>query len=192
MPPLEVTSATSYASPSTHGWRMWTVSVSSRPIGSSAPVNCAKASLTTAWAIVDRVRPVVADRDRDLARLEHRALHRELLRRRAGALGESRPVEQREGADRRDDQDQRDEAEQPGRQAGRALPLQIAVRRRVLAHPLTSKKPCQPSSVNSDWCAWNMNFPAWGKRHSRIPRWPWQSITVSVNSDGVVPVPVGK
>ena len=24
---------------------------------------------------------------------------------------------------------------------------------------MTSKKPIQPSSANSDWCAWNMNVP---------------------------------
>ena len=65
----------------------------------------------------------------------------------------------------------------------------------VAARPsirMTSKNPCQPSSVNSDWCAWNMNLPGWAKRHSRMPRWPWHSITVSVNSDGVFEVPVGK
>ena len=61
-----------------------------------------------------------------------------------------------------------------------------------LHQPLTSKKPCQPSSVNSDWWAWNMNFPGFGKRHSRIPRCPWQNITVSVYSDGSREVPVGK
>ena len=49
----------------------------------------------------------------------------------------------------------------------------------------TSKKPIQPSSVNSDWCAWNMYLPAYGKRISRIPRWPWHSMTVSVYSLGV-------
>ena len=56
----------------------------------------------------------------------------------------------------------------------------------------TSKKPIQPSSVNSDWWAWNMYLPAFGKRISRIPRWPWQSITVSVNSLGSFDDPVGK
>ncbi len=56
----------------------------------------------------------------------------------------------------------------------------------------TSKKPIQPSSVNSDWWAWNMYLPAFGKRISRIPRWPWQSITVSVNSLGSRDEPVGK
>ena len=56
----------------------------------------------------------------------------------------------------------------------------------------TSKKPIQPSSVNSDWCAWNMYLPVCGKRISRIPRWPWHIITVSVNSTGSLDVPVGK
>ena len=46
----------------------------------------------------------------------------------------------------------------------------------------TSKNPIQPSSVNSDWWAWNMNRPVWAKSISMIPRWPWQSITVSVYS----------
>ena len=50
VPPDDVTSATSYASPSTHGWTTLTVAVSSRPIGSSAPLNCANASLTTTCA----------------------------------------------------------------------------------------------------------------------------------------------
>src|SRR3712207_9006889 len=45
-------------------------------------------------------------------------------------------------------------------------------------------RSCQPSSVNSDWCAWNMYLPVYGKRHSRIPRCPWQSMIVSVSSDG--------
>ena len=45
--------------------------------------------------------------------------------------------------------------------------------------------------MNSDWWAWNMYLPAFGKRSSMIPRWPWQSITVSVSSLGVFDVPVG-
>ncbi len=56
----------------------------------------------------------------------------------------------------------------------------------------TSKKPIQPSSVNSDWWAWNMYLPVYGKRISRIPRWPWHIITVSVSSLGCFEVPVGK
>ena len=46
--------------------------------------------------------------------------------------------------------------------------------------------------MNSDWWAWNMNFPVLGKRHSRIPRWPWHCMTVSVSSAGTRAVPVGK
>ena len=34
----------------------------------------------------------------------------------------------------------------------------------------TSKKPIQPSSANSDWCAWNMNVPVCAKSISRTPR----------------------
>ncbi len=97
-------------------------------------------------------------------------------------------VEGDERRERHGDQQQRHEAEHPGRDPAGALDG-LGAR---LHQSLTSKKPCQPSSVNSDWCAWNMNLPAVGKRHSRIPRWPWQSITVSVNSDGSFDVPVGK
>ena len=38
------------------------------------------------------------------------------------------------------------------------------------AHATTLKKPIQPSSVNSDWWAWNMNVPVWVNSISRIPR----------------------
>ena len=54
----------------------------------------------------------------------------------------------------------------------------------------TSKKPIQPSSVNSDWCAWNMYVPASANSISTIPRWPWHCITVSVYSNWSVD-PVG-
>jgi hypothetical protein len=37
----------------------------------------------------------------------------------------------------------------------------------------------------------DMNRPAVGKRHSAIPRCPWQSITVSVSSEARRDVPVG-
>ena len=128
------------------------------------------------------------------ARVDGSSDQSELLGRRTGALGETRAVEQREGPDRRDDEHERDQPEQPGREARRPASRELVLGGGVglAAHHETSKKPCQPSSVNSDWCAWNMNFPGCGKRHSRIPRWPWQSITVSVNSDGVLLVPVGK
>ena len=89
---------------------------------------------------------------------------------------------------RQRDQRQRHDPEQPrGAAGGPALPGGGAAR----LHQVTSKNPCQPSSVNSDWWAWNMKRPAVGKRHSRIPRWPWHSITVSVSSDGFSAVPVG-
>ena len=44
--------------------------------------------------------------------------------------------------------------------------------------------------MNSDWWAWNMNRPVCAKSISMIPRWPWQSMTVSVYSNASV-VPVG-
>ena len=36
-----------------------------------------------------------------------------------------------------------------------------------------------------------MYRPVSGKRSSMIPRWPWQSMTVSVSSLGFFDVPVG-
>ena len=139
-----------------------------------------------------RVGPVVADGERDDAGREHGPLDGQLLGRRAAALAEARPAEHGEGADRGRDQRQRDESEQPGGQRPGAIGVQVASGGAVSLHHATSNWPCQPSSVNSDWWAWNMNRPACGKRHSRMPRWPWHSITVSVSSEGWRDVPVGK
>ena len=103
-------------------------------------------------------------------------------------LAEAGRAEHREQRDRQRDQRQRHQPQQPdGTPRDPARPAGGAAR----LHQPTSKKPCQPSSVNSDWWAWNMKRPAVGKRHSRIPRWPWHSITVSVSSEGVSAVPVG-
>ena len=63
-------------------------------------------------------------------------------------------------------------------------------RRPSLHQSTTSKKPIQPRSVNSDWCAWNMNRPVFVKSISSTPRCPWHCITVSVYSQ-LSPVPVG-
>ena len=46
-----------------------------------------------------------------------------------------------------------------------------------------SKKPIQPSSVNSDWWAWNMNLPGLWNSISMMQRSPWHNITVSVYSN---------
>jgi hypothetical protein len=88
-------------------------------------------------------------------------------------------VEQRRPA-RREDRHRADE-QQERQQRPQAPAAGELVRRRV-HQSTTSKNPIQPSSVNSDWWAWNMNRPAWAKSISMIPRWPWQSITVSVYS----------
>ena len=85
-----------------------------------------------------RVGAVVADVQLDDARAQHGLLDRELLGGRSAPLPESRSVEQRERGDAGDDECEGREPEQPPR------------------HQVTSKKPCQPSSVNSDWWAWNM------------------------------------
>ena len=125
------------------------------------------------------VRPGVAKRQLDLVRLELRLLDREFLDRRPRAVG------QRVVADDRDrdehDGDQREDAagERP---EWNAPP----------GHSCTSKKPIQPRSANSVLWAWNMNSPGYGNFSSRMPRWPWPWMTVSVNSVGVSEVPVGK
>ena len=59
---------------------------------------------------------------------------------------------------------------QPGRAARRASGGRLHDDHRL--HSVTSKKPIQPSSANSLTCAWNMNFPGYGKRSSRMPRSP--------------------
>src|SRR6185503_7485476 len=128
------------------------------------------------------VGTVLAQRQLDHAGLEHGPLDRQLLDRRPAAVAQAGPAEHGEQRHGTRDQQQRDEPEQPRRRRRDALAER--------GHE-TSKNPCQPSSVNSDWCAWNMNLPAVGKRHSAVPRWPWHSITVSVNSAAVGDVPVG-
>ena len=135
-----------------------------------------------------RVGAVVADGQLDDPRLEHGPLDGQLLGGRAAALAEAGRAERDEQPDGDRDQRERDEAVDP---LPRATLEALVAGRGAGLHQVTSKKPCQPSSVNSDWCAWNMKRPAVGKRHSRIPRWPWQSITVSVSSLGFSDVPVG-
>ena len=124
---------------------------------SSAPVNCAKASLTMTWAIDTASGPSLRTVSSITPGLQHRALDDELLDRRAAAVAEAGAAERGERPDRRGDQQQRHEPEQPGGEPPGPAP---ACRRRAPPSALTSKKPCQPSSVNSDWCAWNMNLPA--------------------------------
>ena len=85
--------------------------------------------------------------------------------------------------DRRGQHDNRDQAGNPGGPAPNGCC--------GLHQSLTSKKPIQPSSANSDTWAWNMYLPAYGKRSSRMPRSPWPWITVSVKSRGSSRVPVG-
>ena len=145
-------------------------------------MNCANASLTTACATETASGPSLRTVSSIIARLEHRPLDRQLLGRRPAPLADPGRVQRGEERDPAGDQQQRDEPEEPGGNADGP---------RGGAHHATSKMPCQPSSVNSDWWAWNMYWPGCGKRHSAIPRWPWQSITVSVSSDGVFDVPVG-
>ena len=67
-----------------------------------------------------------------------------------------------------------DEREQHDRHERPQPPPTIAegARRARFHQSTTSKKPIQPSSVNSDWCAWNMNRPVFAKSISMIPRCP--------------------
>ena len=69
-----------------------------------------------------------------------------------------------------------------GSSAQSCQPRRVPVAAPASIYSSTSKKPIQPSSANSDWCAWNMKRPGFGNSSSRIPRCPWQSITVSVYS----------
>ena len=111
--------------------------------------------------------------------LQHGALDGQLLDRRAVAVAEPGTVEQRERADRGGDQRERDQPQQPGGQPAAAGLLAGGGAR---LHQPTSNRPIQPSCANSDWCAWNMNWPLCGNRSSRMPRWPWHCMIVSVNS----------
>ncbi len=130
------------------------------------------------------VRLGVPHRDPDLAGRQLDPADLELVRRRgvrpdqvddlvaAGDHERDRHREQQDGYER---------PEAPGNPAcGRAR----------LHQSSTLKYPIQPSSVNSDWCAWNMKVPVFEKRISITPRWPWHCITVSVYSQ-FSPVPVG-
>ena len=90
----------------------------------------------------DRVGPVVAQGQLDLARVQRRALDRDFLQRRPGALAEPGAAEQGEGADRDRDQGQRDRAQRPGRQAagGRA---------RLAPRPPSGRCPSRPRAARS-------------------------------------------
>ena len=115
----------------------------------------------------------------------------ELVERRrvvADQAGE-RAAARREERDRRDkEEDRRERPEAPAGAPALAPPFPRGLAR---AHQsLTSKKPIQPSSANSDWCAWNMNVPVLWKSISMIPRSPWHCMTVSVYSKWSVE-PVG-
>ena len=126
----------------------------------------------------------VRDADLDLARLELHAPDVELVggRRVAPEQVEERVArrgEERDGADEDEQRHERPEA-----------PAVTPRRDGLRGHYSTSKKPIQPSSANSLWWAWNMKRPVFANSISRMPRSPWQSITVSVYSKWSVE-PVG-
>ena len=59
----------------------------------------------------------------------------------------------------REDEQQRDDGEQPAGQAAGRAGLDVGGRVAGFHQSVTSKNPIQPSSVNSDWWAWNMYLP---------------------------------
>ena len=66
--------------------------------------------------------------------------------------------------DEREQQDRAERPEPPAQRARAGLGAPASISRS------TSKKPIQPSSVNSDWCAWNMNLPGVARTRSRSRR----------------------
>ena len=164
---------------------MRTVSVPSRPISPSAPVNGTNASLTCACAMRTASGPslrTVSSIDPGSSTVRSTASSSTGTPLRSPSPGPSSSGEAPMAATISSS------GTRPSSQAGA---------RRVAGggrfhYSTTSKKPCQPSSVNSDWWAWNMNRPVRGKRSSRTPRWPWHCMTVSVSSTGCSDVPVGK
>ena len=138
------------------------------------------------WALVPIVLLGIRDADADLAGLELDAPHVELvrLRRVRADQADERGARRDVAADCEREQHDRDERPQPPGEVPAPL------RRLRLNQSVTLKKPIQPSSVNSDWCAWNMCSPVCANSISSTPRWPWHCITVSVYSQ-FSPVPVG-
>ena len=128
----------------------------------------------------------VPHEDPYLARPELDASDVELVRRRRRSADEldDAVAERDDDRHREGEADERDEGPEPPCQAAGRLGA------RCRHGSSTWKYPIQPSSVNSDWWAWNMNVPAWANRTSSTPRWPWHCITVSVYSQ-CSPVPVG-
>ena len=128
----------------------------------------------------------VRDADLDLAGLELHPADVELVR-----LGRVRADQADEGRARGDEGAHRQRQEHDRQQRPEAPAGLDPPRRRPRFHQSTTlKKPIQPRSVNSDWCAWNMNRPVFEKSISSTPRCPWHCITVSVYSQ-LSPVPVG-
>ena len=137
---------------------------------------------------LDRIGAVVSQLQLDLARLEHGALHGQLLLRHADAVEPGR-VEQHEQADGNAQHEQRQQAGEPARRPLERLAGGGGGR---LHQSLTPRRsPSTPVPRTRDTWAWNMYLPVYGKRSSRMPRSPWPWITVSVKSRGSRRVPVG-
>ena len=188
--PVELVTPTAIGSSSTQSYGTTIVLERSRP-SVSGPSTRVRDDRVVDRDRRDRqvVRLRVRDADPDLARVELDPADVELVGRRRVVPHE---LGQRVAGGGEGDDDRRRAA--PAGRASRAAsdPRRRRVRgdRARLHQSTTLKKPIQPSSANSDWCAWNMNRPVLAKSISMIPRWPWQSMTVSVYSNWSVE-PVG-
>ncbi len=187
--PVELVTPTVIGSPSTHSNGTTIVLERRRPsvVGPST-VKGTIASSTFTFAIVRssvcgfRTRMRISPGENSTRRMSNSSA--------AGGFEPTRSTERRtrchDDADCEREQENRHDRPQP--------PVEPAVRarRRAGLHQssTTSKKPIQPSSANSDWCAWNMCSPVPANWISSTPRWPWHCMTVSVYSQ-CSPVPVG-
>ena len=107
----------------------------------------------------DRVRPVIDHRDADLVlRREPDALHRQRLDRRSAIVWHSRPRSDNDGQ-RQQQQTDRHDGVEPGNAPGGGT----GSGNRFAAHApppsCRSNMLIQPSSANSETCAWNMYSP---------------------------------
>ncbi len=177
--PVELVTPTVIGSSSTQSNGISIVLDRRRPsVESPSTVNGTIASSTVTDAIVRSSCCGIRDAHADLAGLELDPADVELVRLRrvradqADERGAGRDV----AADDEREQHDRDERPEPPAQ----LPASLRCPR--LHQSATLKKPIQPSSANSDWCAWNMKRPVFANSSSITPRWPWHCMTVSVYS----------
>ena len=148
-------------------------------------VNCDERVVDLRLRDRHRVRPVVADGQLDRARARARSARPRAPRpaARCARPGPGRRA-RRTAPTPRAISSSGTSAEQPGRARRPARPRR-ARRRRAPPSASTSKKP-MPAELGELGLVGveHVTCPGYGKRHSRIPRWPWHSMTVSVSSRG--------